>query len=1646
PILLFSLLSLAQLVHSGSPPGLWHRLSSPQCLPENLAVRATKIQRGIIECLDYGASSKLLVAQFDSDTRQCSLFQYTAVCHLIDGLAAAESSQSRRCAAFANDRAAKFLTLSRKLMLGVGSKLRAAWVMSDDADASRSNLVCGQTQQWMSENVEWSSEGAKLDGVSSKMWLENVEFASVQQGLTWLAQATVRVEATLLESYNCDFRARGGGFLGRLDWQMGPVLLQGGFIYFEYFTPSATNSFDPNEFVEVGVTSASPSSRDFFSNSGFVPRSAVSAGPQRNSAEPTCRCIRLGFRPGRPANAEGHGAGADLAAQMSGSSGYKCSLELNLELVSSPGTQLPNRDLLYVVVEAFSQAKRTRLLDAVFPLCVHERFRFERCFWTARDSREVADLLADSVVTVELRQVTDVYLGGCLLAYLKTDACNFFQPPTAGGSFKSGDRTLTLNRTVDFPGPGPRIEFDTRATIEELPGRSSGAGGSGLNSSLGLLNGDGNSRRPRTPGRPDRQTVSAALRTSKTPPPAARSRSPTPGRSGGIGHRPPFVVRHVDDSLVSRKPTLHDNFPGSGGGIDGDGEAPRRSGSRQRLRSTSPGALTKRRSRSAADGLDDSGFGSTGGSRRRDRSPDGFGCGTQHLHLALSRECPDLQLRVRMFPDSRQIVAVSVVAEAASAAAAAAAASKSAVRWAVQPAARGRPNCRRSSAAAAAPPAGGIFESPRKSPAARPAAAECIQWPPAGSGAAPCGICSSGGPPGPRLPEATELTGAAPGSSATPPRLRKASPNSETADCCDMLRMIHLQKMTAACPRSCYTVAFLLPPPLPPPTSGGLHGVSSTRSGRTVDSRMSYGCRRRNAGDDNEVDWLAEAESRARWRQAGPSRRYRSAEFEPSASAESASNSSSETSAAMTSPAGSAASSELENWNARRSFRPPRQRRPRQRAGQRQEFAPQPPLAEEQLAGGHQGEADAAQQPQEARPVQPRPPAEQPSGQAVEDVHLRGVQIVVGQQALQQVGQLGGHRQEGGGGAASAKVVADVNQEVEAGEPADPGLGEAGQVAQLSWRELAAGGQRRLRAGRLADAQQLRDTAAAQLQQTGHLRATAHRVLVGQPVHLEQPLRGVQDHPAGVHEAQHVGKAAQLIVGQVESHAAGAGLQPVAGQHGPEHGAGGRQHQLVRVQSPVAEQQADVGSLAAVEQAADGRLGAELARPASARGRHAAMRRLLMRRRNSAWNQSAEPTDQSFTGASRACLSEASRFELVTRSENGKANASRLSSGASGSSRGRRPVEVAVAEPRRRSMTMMSSQRQRAVRFSTVTWPASRLAEPISQSQLRSRPLIFGSTGDSSRLHLVRLLLPLCGWPRLKEHCLASRHGRVGFRRAPSPGTWLKFGSRELIRVNFPDYLVRITREFRLKSRNFPGSASPGTWLKFGSRELIRVNFPDHLVRITREFRLKSRNFPGSASPGTWLKFGSRELIRVNFPDYLVRIAREFRLKSRNFPGSASPGTWLKFGSRELIRVNFPDYLVRIAREFRLKSRNFPGSASPGTWLKFGSRELIRVNFPDQLVRITGEFRLNSRNLTRNIFTRNTTEIRVYTQNSIVFRVKNSGKSDRNSFPFPENFPDHISGFFSGTRGCSGPKKLIRAFTRKSIKNRARITKFRKKF
>uniref|UniRef100_A0A1I8G0L5 Secreted protein n=1 Tax=Macrostomum lignano TaxID=282301 RepID=A0A1I8G0L5_9PLAT len=55
----------------------WHRLETQSCLSGSLALW-TRPSGSVLDCvLEAERSSGLQLAQFDSDTRQCSLFQYT---------------------------------------------------------------------------------------------------------------------------------------------------------------------------------------------------------------------------------------------------------------------------------------------------------------------------------------------------------------------------------------------------------------------------------------------------------------------------------------------------------------------------------------------------------------------------------------------------------------------------------------------------------------------------------------------------------------------------------------------------------------------------------------------------------------------------------------------------------------------------------------------------------------------------------------------------------------------------------------------------------------------------------------------------------------------------------------------------------------------------------------------------------------------------------------------------------------------------------------------------------------------------------------------------------------------------------------------------------------------------------------------------------------------------------------------------------------------------------------------------------------------------------------------------------------------------------------------------------------------------------
>lgn len=256
---------------------------------------------------------------------------------------------------------------------------------------------------------------------------------------------------------------------------------------------------------------------------------------------------------------------------------YKVYCEITIQHVSSPGTWLPNRDDLYLTVDSFNQVKRTKLSTPNFPLSFHEKFTFEKMFWSCSDPKDVVTAMEDIPVTVELRQVADIYLGGTLLSYFDTNSRDFFYPCPNLCPRSVSNRELLMIRTVDFPGISPKVEFSSYAVIEKLNRCSTNQG-----DTVRCIK----TCRSRRPG--PEKTFPLTTTTFKEPRyckhtvnSALRSRSPSPmdremakghvitdiinhkvkdwqlKYQAGIDDRDPFVVRKVQDDMLMRKPKFH---------------------------------------------------------------------------------------------------------------------------------------------------------------------------------------------------------------------------------------------------------------------------------------------------------------------------------------------------------------------------------------------------------------------------------------------------------------------------------------------------------------------------------------------------------------------------------------------------------------------------------------------------------------------------------------------------------------------------------------------------------------------------------------------------------------------------------------------------------------------------------------------------------------------------------------------------------------------------------------------------------------------------------------------------------------------------------------------------------------------------------
>ncbi|XP_061166074.1 spermatogenesis-associated protein 6-like isoform X3 [Saccostrea echinata] len=255
----------------------------------------------------------------------------------------------------------------------------------------------------------------------------------------------------------------------------------------------------------------------------------------------------------------------------------RCVVDLKLRAVTAPGVWLPSREDVYVSISLFGQYKNTCLLESVFPLIIREDFTFEKTYYTALDPSEVVDYLEDELIVFELLQLSE-FGGANRLASYSSSARDFLYPaPSLSPCYASGAREILFHRSIDFPGISPKLEFVSITNIKESLSPELDA----LEDSLREERRSRRRSRSRSRSRPTSRPSSRA--SMRSPSPAARWKSDdvyVPKLNSTEG-RPPFVVRHLEKSLIGR-------IPGSGDGLKAKTKKKvKRGRSRSRSRSVS---------------------------------------------------------------------------------------------------------------------------------------------------------------------------------------------------------------------------------------------------------------------------------------------------------------------------------------------------------------------------------------------------------------------------------------------------------------------------------------------------------------------------------------------------------------------------------------------------------------------------------------------------------------------------------------------------------------------------------------------------------------------------------------------------------------------------------------------------------------------------------------------------------------------------------------------------------------------------------------------------------------------------------------------------------------------------------------------------
>uniref|UniRef100_A0A1I8I866 Reverse transcriptase domain-containing protein n=1 Tax=Macrostomum lignano TaxID=282301 RepID=A0A1I8I866_9PLAT len=276
-----------------------HRVVNNDCLNLSLSVwQMPRPSASLLNCFMSSRSFRLGsvgVVQRNKRNASCALFRFGEVCRLLNLTSINSSTTTERVAA---ESTCDTVVDSEYDAIAANEHFSAVWV--GDRGLALENLVCGsegQRNPRKSLNVTWTSEGARMDGVSSRLWVDDPTGLDFTETYTWVLHLKrTPGEVVFLELSSC---IGSGNMLDHLQEYSSMVgvshalYLNPGF--FARFQTGSVLPADPNEFFIAGVSFRRQQNLTrFFYGAKFLPTAGVF--DQTKSFNQAGACIHVGFR------------------------------------------------------------------------------------------------------------------------------------------------------------------------------------------------------------------------------------------------------------------------------------------------------------------------------------------------------------------------------------------------------------------------------------------------------------------------------------------------------------------------------------------------------------------------------------------------------------------------------------------------------------------------------------------------------------------------------------------------------------------------------------------------------------------------------------------------------------------------------------------------------------------------------------------------------------------------------------------------------------------------------------------------------------------------------------------------------------------------------------------------------------------------------------------------------------------------------------------------------------------------------------------------------------------------------------------------------------------------------------------------------